>query len=312
MKKITGSIVFSLVIIFSCKNDLSFKKTNGGMPYKVYPGSNGKNLKVGDIIKVQVIQKIKDSVAFDTHNKIPVYTRVDSVDTAYDIAEIWRHLKTGDSIVTVQMIDTFIKRAPDRVPPHFKNGDKIVTSYKILDAFPNMEAYTADFKKEQDKFLANEIHEIESYLAKKNIKAQKTGKGTFVEIKNPGSGAPIDSGKYVTLNYTGTSYSGKVFDSNTIDSFGHKQPLGFIVDVTPMGVAAFHDGVKLLRKGGVGTFYIPSTLAYGANSPSPDIKPYEHLIFDIEVVDVKDKAPETNNGMPPPPKIKMDTTQRRK
>src|SRR4030095_4419693 len=109
-----------------------FKKTNGGMAYKVYPG-NGKNLKVGDIIKVQVIQKIKDSVAIDTHKKIPWYTRVDSVDTAYDIAEVWRHLKIGDSIVTVQMIDTFIKRAPDRVPPHFKNGDKITTSYKIID-----------------------------------------------------------------------------------------------------------------------------------------------------------------------------------
>ena len=281
------------------------------MPYKVFPGKNGKNLKVGDIIKVQVIQKIKDSVAVDTHNKIPWYTRVDSVESAYDIAEIWRNLKTGDSIVTVQMIDTFIKRSPDRVPHQFKNGDKISTSYKIIDAFPNMEAYQADFKNEQDKYLAGEIREIESYLAKKNIKAQKTGRGTFVEIKNPGTGAPIDSGKYVTLNYTGTSYSGKVFDSNIIDSFGHKQPLAFTVDVTPMGVSAFHEGIKLLKKGGSGTFYIPSMLAYGGNAPTPDIKPYEHLIFDIEVVDVKDKAPEVNNGMPPAPKIKMDTTQRR-
>ena len=312
MKKITGSIFLSLLMIVSCKNDLSFKKTNGGMPYKVYEGTNGKKLKVGDIIKVQVIQKIKDSVSVDTHKKIPWYTRVDSVDTAYDIAEIWRHLKIDDSIVTVQMIDTFIKRAPDRVPPYFKNGDKITTSYKIVNAFPSMEAYTADFKIEQDRFLANETAEIQDYLAKKNIKAEKTGKGTFVEIKNPGTGVPIDSGKYVTLNYTGTSYSGKVFDSNTIDSFGHKQPLGFTVDVTPMGVSAFHEGIKLLKKGGVGTFYIPSMLAYGGNAPSPDIKPYEHLIFDIEVVDVKDKAPDVNNGMPPPPKINMDTTQRRK
>jgi len=307
-----GLVVLILVLIVSCKNDLSFKKTRGGMPYKVFPGNNGKNLKVGDIIKVQVIQKIKDSVAVDTHNKIPWYTRVDSVESAYDIAEIWRNLKTGDSIVTVQMIDTFIKRSPERVPHQFKNGDKISTSYKIIDAFPNMEAYQADFKNEQDKYLAGEIREIESYLAKKNIKAQKTGRGTFVEIKNPGTGAPIDSGKYVTLNYTGTSYSGKVFDSNIIDSFGHKQPLAFTVDVTPMGVSAFHEGIKLLKKGGSGTFYIPSMLAYGGNAPTPDIKPYEHLIFDIEVVDVKDKAPEVNNGMPPAPKIKMDTTQRRK
>ena len=60
MKKFTGAIILSLVMIVSCKNDLSFKKTKGGMPYKVYSGKNGKNLKVGDIIKVQVIQKIKD------------------------------------------------------------------------------------------------------------------------------------------------------------------------------------------------------------------------------------------------------------
>ena len=167
----------------------------------------------------------------------------------------------------------------------------------------------ADYQKEKSNRLAGEIQQLADWLAKNNIKAEKTGKGVFVDIKNPGTGPAIDSGKYITLNYTGTTFSGKVFDSNQIDSFGHMQPLAFTVDVNPMQ-RGFIDGIKAFKKGGKGTIYIPSMLAYGDKPPTPDIKPYEHLIFDVEVLDVQDKEPQPTK--PSMPQNKIDSTQRRK
>ncbi len=72
--------------------------------------------------------------------------------------------------------------------------------------------------------------------------------------------------------------------------------MGFQIGVGQM-IRGFDEGVRLLKEGGKGRIYIPSTLAYGAQPPSPDIKPFEHLVFDVEVVSVKDQAP-TQPSMP--------------
>jgi len=310
MKKTTSILALVMLVAFAaCKNDLSFKKTKGGMPYKVFPSKEGKPLKVGEFVKAHVIRKINDSVTFDSHGKMALYFPVDSVGTPYDASEVMSKLKVGDSLVAVQLIDTFMKRYPGQVPPIYKKGDRLITIYTILDVMPE-KAAMADYEKEKNNRLAGEIQQLSDWLAKNNIKAVKTGKGTFVEIKNPGTGPAIDSGKYISVNYTGRSFSGRVFDSNQIDSFGHMQPLSFTVDVSPMGVRGFTEGLKVFKKGGKGTIFIPSMLAYGDKPPTPAIKPYEHLIFDIEILDVRDKEPQPTK--PLMPQNKNDTTQRRK
>ena len=310
MKKTKGILALFMVVAFAaCKNDLSFKKTKGGMPYKLFPGKDGKPLKVGEFVKVNVIRKINDSVTFDSHGKMPLYFPVDSLGTPYDASEIMSKLKVGDSLVAVQLIDTFMKRYPGQIPPLYKKGDRLLTIYKILDAMPE-KAAMEDYDKEKNNFLAGEVRQLTDWLAKNNVKAASTGKGTFVEIKDPGTGPAVDSGKYISVNYTGRTFSGKVFDSNQIDSFGHMQPLSFTVDVSPMGVRGFTEGVKVFKKGGKGTLYIPSMLAYGDKPPAPAIKPYENLIFDVEVLDVQDKEPQANK--PPMLQNKTDSTNKRR
>ena len=45
--------------------------------------------------------------------------------------------------------------------------------------------------------------------------------------------------------------------------------------------------------------YVPSTLAYGPQGNPPVIKPYENLIFEIEVVEVKEAPAQQPQGPPP-------------
>jgi FKBP-type peptidyl-prolyl cis-trans isomerase FkpA len=47
--------------------------------------------------------------------------------------------------------------------------------------------------------------------------------------------------------------------------------------------------LKLLNKGAKGTFYIPSTLGYGPQQMSDVLKPNSILVFDLEMLDIKDQ-----------------------
>ena len=95
------------------------------------------------------------------------------------------------------------------------------------------------------------------------------------------------------VNYTGKTFEGKVFDSNTDTTFKHVEPLRFSVGVGQM-IKGFDEAMPYLRKGGKGKIYIPSLLGYGAAPPpGGPIKPYDHLIFEVEITDVQAKAPET-------------------
>src|SRR5688572_753181 len=226
--RIFALLVITLAFAAGCKN-ASHRKTPGGMPYKVYEGKGNKKIMPGNFIKVHFTQKIKDSVYFTTFDKLPMYLRVNEQPDPYDLSEIWAQLKVGDSVVTTQMMDTFIMRKPENVPPHFKKGDMINTYIRILDVFATDSLARMDNEKVKADWLNNEIAFLEKYLKEKNIPVQKTPSGAFVEIIEPGTGNLGDSGKYVSVNYTGTSFSGKVFDSNTDSTFQHVAPISFTV-----------------------------------------------------------------------------------
>ena len=179
----------------------------------------------------------------------------------------------------------------------------MISTFKVIDAFKTQEEAQADMQNEQTaamlkdpKFqeqLKKDDEAIQNYLSTNNVKANKTGLGTYVEIIEPGSGEDIKSGNFVSLNYTGKTFAGKAFDSNTDPAFNHVEPLSMVVDQTAM-IKGFHEGVKALKKGSKARIFIPSTLAYGQNPPSTEINPNENLIFDLEILEVSDKAPQPN------------------
>ncbi len=52
-------------------------------------------------------------------------------------------------------------------------------------------------------------------------------------------------------------------------------------------VPGFGEGLKMLKKGGKATLYIPGKLGYGVNGqPAAGIGPNQMLVFDVEIVDV--------------------------
>jgi len=307
MKK-NHSFLFAMAAILllgSCNNQ-GLKKTKSGLSYKIISDKKNPVVKKGQFIKItfsQVLQdftkKKKDSVMMSSDMGLPAYVPIDTaVQDNYSPSEIFHLLRKGDSAVVVMRADS-IESKYKRLPPFLSKKDRLVLTLKVLDVFDNEDAVQKDRTVEVDKLHAKQSKEIENYLAKNNIQATKTEKGTYVKIDNPGDGSAVDSGKLVSVIYTGKLFpSGKIFESN--DSQG-KEPIKFVVGKRTI-IPGWDDGLRLFKKGGKGTLYLPAFMAYDAD-PGPGRTQYENLIFDVQVVDVADapaEKPDSLRKMPAP------------
>jgi len=306
MKK-TTTIILSFALLFvlgGCSNGGSFKKTKSGLLYKIISDGKGSPAKKGEFLKVHYTQMInrtspkKDSVLSSSLEGLPTYAPVDSVGAVYNPAEIFNLLRKGDSAVVVMLADSLFKKQ-GQLPPFIDKKDKLTLTLKVVDIFPSEEILKKDQQSLLDGKKEKEIKDIEKYLAEKNIKAEKTAKGTFVEITTQGDGPKVDSGKAVHVMYKGQTFGGKVFDSNLDSSFGHADPYVLVIGARG-AIEGWDDGLRLFNKGGKGKLYIPSMLAYGANPPpgSP-FKAFENLMFDVEIIDVTE-APKQQPRMTMP------------
>ena len=116
---------------------------------------------------------------------------------------------------------------------------------RVQDVFDNEELVKKDSKAFLDVFHEKEIKQVENYLKQHNIEATKTEKGTFVQIQNPGDGPLIDSGKQVSVIYTGKLFpSGKQFETN--DEEG-KQPIKFVVGKHSI-IPGWDDGLRSFKE----------------------------------------------------------------
>ncbi len=316
MKKQPGYFLVLLAVVgllfTACKNSSDYKRTKSGVMYKIFSDGKDSAAKTGNIVKIEYTIRVgsSDSVLRTTVGNMPEFVAVQDVPAeAYSPLEVFSMLRKGDSAEIVQLIDTVMKKGQGgQRPPFFKKGDKVLTIVKVLDIFKTPELATKDREAEVAKAkvraeqqstvdLVKGSEDMAVWLASKKITATKVGKGTYVVVKEPGTGMLADSGKYATVRYEGKTLDGKVFQS-TMDP--KASPYTLQVG-TGGAVRGWDEGIPLFRKGGKGTLYIPGALAYGRNPPqgSP-FKPNEALVFDIEVVNVSDSAPAPQQQAIPP------------
>lgn len=294
--------LFVAAAMFASCSD-NYKKTSSGLLYKINSDGKGQPAKVGQILKFNFSQKVRDSLIQETYGGVPAYAMVDSVGPVYNAAELFTQMRKGDSVVVVLLGDSINKKFG--LPPYIKKEDKITLTFKILDVFPDAQAATADRTKEFEKQKDVSAKAFDTYMAKKSNGLQKTPLGSYLDIKNPGTGPACDSGKLVSLLYKGKLVpSEKVFETNME---GGAPPIEFVVG-TGRVIKGWEEALPYFKKGGKGTLYIPADLAYG-EQPGPGGQPHQALIFDIEILDVKD-APKEPQGPPPgiPQRQPTDTT----
>ena len=142
----------------------------------------------------------------------------------------------------------------------------------------------ADYKKMQIK-KANEVNikMSEDFLAKNKTRpgVTTTPSGLQYEVLqkgDPSSPTPT-AASTVKVHYHGTNVDGSVFDS----SVQRGEPISFPLNGVIKG---WTEGVQLMHVGDKFKFFIPQNLAYGERSPSPKIKPFAALIFEVELLEI--------------------------
>jgi FKBP-type peptidyl-prolyl cis-trans isomerase len=267
----------------------SYTKIEAGTDYRIIVDAPGDVYPVyGDYLEVHLNAMVEDSIIFDTRSAMggePAPLQLQESPFRGDLMEALRHFTAGDSAQVRLSVDSLLAAgAPEA--PWMKKGvnQKLVYNLNVVKVTPKalkqqMEEADAAKQSEIDQKL------IEAHLEQKKIKATRTPSGLYYDIKKVGTGELAKAGQKVSVNYTGMLLNGEKFDSNVDPQFQHVQAFEFMLGAGNV-IKGWDEGIALLRKGGKATLYIPSTLAYGKNSPSPKIPANSVLVFDVELVDI--------------------------
>src|SRR6188472_2350500 len=115
---------------------------------------------------------------------------------------------------------------------------------------------------------------------KKKPGVKTTASGLEYKVEKEGTGEQPKATDMVTVNYRGTLIDGTEFDS----SYKRGQPATFPVNGVIKG---WTEALQLMKVGSKYQLFIPSDLAYGERSVSPDLAANSTLIFEVELLDAK-------------------------
>lgn len=116
----------------------------------------------------------------------------------------------------------------------------------------------------------------------KPVATSTTPGGVLIEDFVVGEGEEVQPGATVTIHYRGTLKDGTEFDS----SYSRNQPATF-----PLGnlIKGWQEGIPGMKVGGKRKLTIPWSLAYGERGAPPKIPPKSDLIFEIEMLGVRNR-----------------------
>src|SRR4026209_2567288 len=158
-------------------------------------------------------------------------------------------------------------------------GKPQLTTDQVKDI---MAQFEKDMEQKQKQLGEKNKTEGDKYLEdnKKKPGVKTTASGLQYKVEKEGTGAQPKATDMVTVNYRGTLIDGTEFDS----SYKRGQPATFPVNGVIKG---WTEALQLMKVGSKYQLFIPSDLAYGERSVSPDLAANSTLIFEVELRDAK-------------------------
>lgn len=293
------NVLFGLLLLVCAACDKSEKETPNGFKFQVLKEGDGKIGAPGQILIIDFQMKdSKDSIWGDTYRDgMPVPAMIgDSslLEKEAGILQVLRMLSQGDSVTFTMTLKELLSGRP----PLPGMDTTLIITYRlhVRDIMERNEYDEYQMKLIETKTneqLAKDTVIIDAYLAENNIKAEKTQSGLRYVITKAGKGENAKSGQTVKVHYSGHLLEGKYFDTSVksvaegnglYNPERDYSPYEVTIDQS-MVIKGWHEALKLMNKGAQGTFYIPSTLAYGFQQRGDVIKPNSILVFDLELVD---------------------------
>lgn len=301
MKNLLLSITaLSAFLLASCGGKSPFpdyEEAENGTYFLLHTkGTGTATVDTGGAVFVKIkFKTAKDSVFFDVNQMMHAASypmRVDKPAFKGDFLDMFTRMHAGDSATFFMRLDSLKAHYPEefKFDPAHDTMEYIGFAVKIDSIYDRVKVQglrkqaEAEQKKQQEMMMtmqAQEPAEIKKYVDENKITVAPTATGIYYVEKTKGKGDNIKEGQTVSVKYTGKFLDGQVFDSS--DNSG--QPLTFVVGQHQV-IPGMEEGIMQMKKGGKATLIIPSSQAYGDGMGR--MKPFATLVFDLEVVDVKD------------------------
>lgn len=151
---------------------------------------------------------------------------------------------------------------------------------KTIGLFFILLAFSYSFSSCSEDIRTKDEERIQQYIQDNNLTAIEAQDGLYYTMDVVGTGTQ-PSGVYssVTIHYTGRLLDGTVFDSSINGT-------PFTSELTDV-IRGWQYGIPYFKEGGKGKLLIPSHLAYGSAGAGNVIGPNEPLVFDVELISVR-------------------------
>lgn len=141
---------------------------------------------------------------------------------------------------------------------------------------------------------AKRQQENTAFLAENGKKPgiETTRSGLQYQVMKEGDGTKAGATSLVVVHYEGRLLDGTVFDS----SIARGTPAAMRVDGV---IPGWQEALQAMREGDKWRLWIPSDLGYGAQGASRVIPPHSVLVFEVELIEVKDENTPEGPARPP-------------
>lgn len=240
-------------------------------------------MKIVKIFGAVVLASVVFSCGKQGVSNKPLKTEIDSVSYAIgvDVAnsvgsnfdEISNELFMAGYMNTIDSSNVKLDKtaAQQIVQAYFQKNQAKIQAKRQAEAAKAAEAQHAEGKAASEEFLAKN---------KGNDGVQVTDSGLQYVVMKEGSGDKPTAASTVKVHYHGTLIDGTVFDS----SVDRGTPAEFGVGQV---IPGWTEGLQLMSLGSKYKFFIPQELGYGATPRGGKIKPFDALVFEVELLEIK-------------------------
>lgn len=292
MKNLKRFMFLALAIIVmgsmaSCKHQ-GFKKDKSGFYYKFYEQNDtAAQPDLGDVVYGVFTMRTLDSTLIEN---APLELEIGESLYEGDLYAALQIMHVGDSATFILNADSMFHYYFGREYDGANSKDRdLYFDVKLTSLMPKaekealQEQQRREYQHWMDSLKNVEDSLLTAYVVNNKIKVKPTATGLYIVHTQVGKGAPAEAGKMVSVHYEGRLLNGQVFDS----SIQRGEPIEFVLGQGQV-IPGWEEGIATLREGGKATFIIPSEQAYGAQGAYPVIFPYTPLVFDVELLSVKD------------------------
>ncbi|MBN2890527.1 MAG: FKBP-type peptidyl-prolyl cis-trans isomerase [Bacteroidales bacterium] len=273
-----------LIILASCKDQQTFKKTDDGLEYLfIEENDNNEKPSYGDALVLDMKFYWNDSLLFNSR-EISIDYRLLLSEPKHEgsIYEGLAMMHLGDSAVfKIDAFSFYNSTAEIPSPDCIRKGDRLIFCVRLID-IQTPDELQIEYDRIKRMKLKNEQDLLKDYLNFNNITIEPEESGIYINEIKKGTGKSPEIGDSVTVHYEGVLINNEPFDS----SIKRGKPFTFVFGDKSL-IKGWTEGIGKMKEGGKAQIIIPSEMAYGENGAGDVIPPYSTVIFEVHLIKVK-------------------------